>query len=149
MLDAALQSYVEEPRFGLEHRVLHGVRGAGVRRRVVMTALACSLAAAGAAVMLVGLPRPAVVRTLEVKGKVQQAHSTPPLIEQRRAVARSKAVLPKLETFPTALPLTEGERALLELMHWHPDVAKGLNAELEPLEIVPLEIVPLDKGEKQ
>jgi hypothetical protein len=148
LLDDALRSYAEQPRPGLEKRVLHRVRSKGRRWPIALPVFAV---AAFVACLVIVLPRKGSVAPVEVE-TAPQIYEIPKgsqaVSVAIRKPARSTIVLPKQATFPKATPLTEGEQALLSLMRQHPDVGLAVAASIrktnsEPIEIEPLEIPPL------
>jgi hypothetical protein len=155
MLDEALASYsAQDPWPGLAQRVMARLepkeRAAWWRWAVPALALGGVVAAI---VIHSSRPVPAPVRVSQI-----QAVPAPlaPRPEARAAQVRPKrlrvkpAAPPRREVFPTPSPLTEEERALLQLVTRSPEVldeALALRArQTEPLAIEPLYIPPLSNG---
>jgi len=154
-IDNALAGYSgAEPLAGLEERVLRRVRVAS-RRRVL--GWAAAIAVAASVVVTVSVVRaphhsdpptyrvgiPAVVRPVPVVDKARVV-----TVRRARTRARRARPLPKLEQFPTPVPLTAEERALVAFVEHHPAEAQQVFAALqkrsnEPIEIQPIQIPPL------
>ena len=159
LLDEALSSYsAEEPRPGLEQRVLNRIRAeAGARRRawaqwyIAIPAL-CLLAV----VALVGWPRrepaPAPRRPVAQAPEVKKPVVVPTRMRKPARQPRTRvAGLPKLEQFPSPSPLTEEERALLEFVMRSPKDAQAFLGDVEiqsvePIRIEEIHIEPLQSG---
>jgi hypothetical protein len=136
LLDKAIASYSSEPRSGLEERVLQHVH-ARTRRRRYATFFWLPIAAG--LLLIFTLPRhhdpaPPLPRLVVT--------ARPPVLPpQVLRVAHKPRPLPRQSVFPTPVPLTAGEKALLSLMQKHPEAAQWKSS--EPLEIAPLEFQPL------
>lgn len=172
VIDGALPAYSSaDPMEGLENRVLHRVQAAGAARRSPWPYRLAFAIPALAALLFVGIalrigwnsgsrttdrarraavsepssltpepqPSPApATRVAEPKRGIKKglAHSAP---------ARS---LPKKECFPTPMPMTDEERALVAWVGRAPIEAVQAFAELqkrsaEPIAIQPIQIPPL------
>lgn len=163
-LDAALASYGEAPeREGLEHRVLAGVReraaGASRLRRFVL--IACVAAATVLCLLrwqasISPMRRQRVVPVFEQAARVEPSkakrHSATPRRPAEWASARKRkphrVPEPKLEQFPSPLPLGSEERALLRLATLHPESIPSefteLGSPIEPIEVPALEVKPIE-----
>ena len=159
-LEAALKSYGQtEAREGLEKRVMARIRAEPVKRWNL--AGRAALGACGAAVLGVlfwwgaGTPRTNKgERAAETPVARLQLEELPMRMlpvdlrfapKRKRTVAR--AVEPKLAQFPTPTPLTEEERALLQLARETKDMPRELRnfgGPIEPIEITAIQIKPLE-----
>lgn len=161
LLDGALAQYSQvEPRAGLEERVLANLRSQPARRPWWMWAV---IPAAVAAVLLLTmvLRRPDVSAPGSTRSKPVTAQATPPAIAPKPATTAaiqpgpvskprphrivvaaarpapqvSAQPMPRLETFPSATPLTAEERLLLRMIDHHRDelvtVAQSQQADQE------------------
>ena len=159
LLDEALSTYTAAPeRPGLEARLL-----ARLPQRKSHLAFRWMYLAAAAAIVLglFFLPRhpprassktPAAITVpvvaplpLAPPANLALAIAPKPSPRKRRALSRHDP-LPKRPVFPTPLPLSPQEHALLEVARLRPEMLKDLNQPLRPLEIAPIIIEPLDKG---
>ncbi len=176
LLEASLKRYGgEEPRAGLEMRVLAGVQsrqGAARRRRLVwalaagagmLAAIVLALHSARAPrrepVISASAPRQAA-KTAASPGSAASRNWSPRHVQGPREKPRTpkpgvRATEPsRPEQFPTPMPLTEQEKLLLTYFAHatKPDLfaetgkADGA-AEISTIEVAPLEIEPLDKSE--
>ena len=130
LLDEALGAYLsEEPRQGMEQRILAGMRSASVWP--VRIFAGASVAAAAA---LCGV-------ALFVNSQPEIALAPPPVPGASIAAAAPAVALPRSEPrrerFPTPAPLTGEERAWMILAN------NGVAAELTPGEIEPIQIEEL------
>lgn len=156
-LDAALREYSsQEPRAGLEQRVLRRVFSAGpaprsvFRRWVfVIPALACLLFVGG----IFWPRRVPKTRTPEIAQAVVKTPAPLPFSPgksepARRPVRRRHPRYPRQERFPAPAPVTAEERALLAFVRRSPEEARQVLAEsrlqsVEPIRIEKIEIQPL------
>jgi hypothetical protein len=154
LLDEALKAYVsQEPWPGLEERVLNRVRSAPKRRRFVWLRFALPLAAA-ACLWLLFMPRhePAPPQTAAVvvePALVERVEPQPPVVVHPKRALQKRPRYPKLDQFPAPAPLTEEERALLQLVRTEPEVAQAVAAQMrdtEDLHVEPIKIAPLSNG---
>jgi hypothetical protein len=164
LLDAALKQYrSEEPRAGLEFRVLAGLRAQERAMRFNWTrAFAVAVAAAAVIAVWLAVPRhqhtPTPSAALSVAPKPAPAMvaarpiSPPPHAPHRYRPERTAAHRP--EQFPTPMPLTEQEKLLVLYVKQTPAYvleaearrpAEGLD--IPQLRIAKLEIVPLPDSE--
>jgi hypothetical protein len=145
ILAEALAQYANaEPLAGLEQRVLQRVRSEG-RRRVGRWpwALAASVAVAGMFAVL-------WVRTAPQTLGVSAVAPRPPQIVARAAVPKSarRQTLPKRRVFPTPVPLSGQERALLAFAAHAPDLARDLRSRIdEPIQFTEIKIAPLESAD--
>lgn len=155
MLDEALASYSSKgPRPGLEDRVLAHVRAEAGRRRIPRWVFA--LPALAAAMVMIAIfsrpaPQPPPLPVPLVKQAFARAPETPAAKAARRAtpVRAAKRVLPKRQVFPTPVPLTNEERALLVFAQRYPEQARALftpppEPKIEPIRIEEIRIEPLE-----
>jgi hypothetical protein len=159
ILDDGLSSYSrEEPRPGLEDRILNRVRAPRERRRfswlrwaAAIPALACFLLAVtfwSTRDLKPKSRKPAPI----ISSKAPRPRIGPRVIQTTLTRRRPKHVrLPKREEFPTPKPLTAGERALLAFVARSPKQVEKLfsaanSRASEPLEIKPIYIEPLQSG---
>lgn len=169
LLDEALASYSsEEPRPGLEQRVLGRVRAAGTPRRFGWWRWAVAIPVFASLLVLAinhwSKPQqPTAERNLAsarpaaatVVAPVQLRHAAPH--RARRVVNRpmvTRSPLPKREVFPLPAPLSPEERALVDLVTRFPDQAREILIEADrrsrqPIEIPRIEIPPLPDGSEQ
>ena len=175
LLEASLKQYRgEEPRSGLEMRILAGVRsrqGVARRRRLVWALAAC--AGTLAAIVLVFHSAHAPNRRRVTSASAPHPTAKPPAspgsadsrFRSPRPVHEPKEELrtPKLgvratnrpEQFPTPLPLTEQEKLLLAYFNKAPkaDSIPGADEnapdalEIPRIKIAALEIEPLDDSQ--
>ena len=175
LLEASLKQYRgEEPRPGLETRILAGIRGqerAARRRGLAWTVAAC--AGMLAAVILALHFTRAPIRQSAPSASLTSPATTPPvspeltlqppLLAARRSALRVRKVAPRRlrpEQFPSPLPLTQQEKLLLAYLDiaTQPDLVAGTNKtdettvtelEISSIQIVPLEIKPLDDSQSE
>jgi hypothetical protein len=170
LLEASLKQYrAEEPRAGLEMRLLAGVRsrqGAARRRRLVWALAAC--AGMLAAIVLVlhsahaprrepvisaSAPRQAA-KTSASPGSADSRILSPRLVHESQEKPRTPKpgvrATKRPEQFPTPMPLTEQEKLLLTYLAntSKPDLLADTNkaddaTEISSIEVAPLEIKPL------
>jgi hypothetical protein len=174
LLEASLKQYrAEEPRAGLEMRVLAGVRsrqGAVRRRRLVWALAACAgtLAAIVLALHSARAPRREPVisssaprqtaKTAASPGSADSRLWSPRLVqgpkEKPRTPKPGVRATKRPEQFPSPLPLTDQEKLLLTYFAntTKPDLLAETNkadgaAEISNIKVAPLEIEPLDDSE--
>ena len=174
LLEASLKQYrAEEPRAGLEMRVLAGVRirqGAARRRRFVwaLAAGAGMLAAIVLALHSARAPRREPVisasaprqtaKTAASPGSADSRIWSPWLVqgpkEKPRTPKPGVGATKRPEQFPTPMPLTEQEKLLLTYFAnpSKPDLLAETSkadgaAEMSNIKVAPLEIEPLDDSE--
>lgn len=160
MLDGALRGYVEEPRVGLEGRVLADVQARRAGRRWFVAWAASGLAAV--AILLLGVFWPVQHEPIPVAKETPPAQEitappaavasvSPPAVARpvnRRSRAKAEP-LRKEEVFPARAPLTEEERALVALVALNPK-QDGERVEFlmrpapEQLAIDSIQVKPLD-----
>ena len=159
ILDGALSSYSrEEPRPGLENRVLSRIRAARERRRfewlrwaIAIPALACFLLAVTFWSTRPSISKPAQpAQAIGQTGPIAKAAPIAPVrgkvkVKGRRARRMS---LPKREEFPTPEPLTDEERELMAFVKLAPDKAREFaldshTSDVQPLQIKEIHIDPL------
>ena len=166
LLDDALASYSnEEPRPGLEQRILTRVRTESAPPRFLFLKWALPISAA--ACLLAGIifwphstpapESPATVQTAVAEPPAAVAPVepvTPPCKKHRTTplLARHPA-LPKRPQFPTPSPLTAEERALVAFVRLAPDQALQAFSdtppkEIEPIRINEIKIQPLQNGDE-
>ena len=159
LLDDALETYAsQEPRPGIEGRVLNRIRAEGRRPRFRLLRWALPIATLGG--LLAGLniwkdraePEPSALPQM-----VWTAASPPSAIAattesaQRPRVKRRNAHrsrMPKKAEFPVRAPLTHQERALIAFVRTAPEEAlqafdQRLPNPIEPLRIEEIELQPL------
>jgi hypothetical protein len=160
ILDNALSSYSrEEPRPGLEGRVLNRIREARERRRLrwLHWALATPVFACLLLAVTFWTTRDPAPNSRKPAPIVAKATPAPPPIATetvQTTVTRRRLKplhLPKREQFPTPAPLTAEERALLAFVVHSPKQAQQLLADtnshtMEPLQIKEIQIEPLHNG---
>ena len=169
ILDAALANYAsEEPRPGLERRVIRRVRSASGERRVWLWQWAVTMAAVASLVLAAVLFRPtpptppvarkgpseppAVVSRIAPERPPRVAPARPRRVVHRPVVASS--ALPKRDVFPALTPMNEQERAVLNLVARFPEQAHEILSEaahpvLAPIEIEQIQIPPLPGGSER
>jgi hypothetical protein len=159
LLDDALETYAsQEPRPGIDGRVLNRIRAEGRRPRFLLLRWALPVAALGGLLAGVAIwkdravPEPSappeMVRT-EAKipsAMVPSTVSAKPLSVKRRIPHRSR--MPKQAQFPVRAPLTHEERALIAFVRSAPEEAleafgQTLPNHIEPLRIEEIELHPL------
>jgi hypothetical protein len=166
LLDEALASYSsEEPRPGLEQRVLKRVRAEGIPRHVGWWRWAIAIPVLASLLVLAiahrSKPRPAAA---ESKVASVQRPATAPTTPRRAAYRPTRRVvnrpvvahppLPKRGVFPLPAPLSAQERALVDLVTRFPDQAREVLIEAsqrssQPIEIPRIEIPPLPGGSER
>ncbi len=159
ILNGALSAYsLEEPRPGLESRVLHRIRGRHEFSSRWMPWIFVAPALASLLVIaflrretrLPDLPQIAVNIPV-VSFKLPLLAKAAPKSEK---LPRDSRALPKQKEFPTPAPLTDQERILLAVMRRPPNETRRVFAELhmlnaEPIQIEEIHIDPLqDRGER-
>jgi hypothetical protein len=167
MIDSALAGYSSaQPLAGLEERVLNRVR-LSARRRVIAWAVAGAVVASVmVAAIFVRMPRAPAPASHDVARLQTPGPSLPvPVKEEPRVAPKHRRgriatmraepprPLPKLEQFPSPMPITAEERALLAFVKHHPAEAKQFVAERQngdkPIEIEPIEMAPLQRNGAQ
>jgi hypothetical protein len=161
LLDNALEIYAgQEPRPGIDRRVLNRIRAEGGRPRSLLLRWALPIAALGGLLAGVNIwkdraepaARPKMART-EANPPSMIAPATesakPPRVNPRSA-RRSR--MPTQAEFPVRTPLTRQERALIALVRSAPDEAmqasgQTMPIEIEPLRIEAIELQPLQMGD--
>jgi hypothetical protein len=159
ILDNALSNYSrEEPRPGLDARVLNRIRAARERRRFSWLRWAAAIAAFACFLLAVTFwtTRYSVPKSRKPAPLVAKAAPPSPIPAQavQTTVGRRRLKhlrLPKREQFPTPAPLTTEERALLAFVVRSPKQAEKLfsgakSSTSEPLEIKAIHIEPLQNG---
>jgi len=163
LLDEALASYSnEEPRPGLEQRVLGRVRAAGTSRRFAWLRWAVAIPVFSLLVLAIthrSKPQAASVDRNLASAKPPATAVAPPAGLRRAAVRRARvrrpevarSPLPKRAVFPLPAPLSPEERALVDLVTRFPDQARQVLVEAsqrtsQPIEIPRIEIPPLPGG---
>lgn len=174
-LDAALASYIEEPRPGLERRVLARVRAEGdaampspwLRWTAAIAAAVCVIVAAVAiashrpAAAPIITPSNAAIRPAPAVKRIAPPVQTATSAALRTtrphvfvtATIHSPAPLPKLDQFPAASPLTDEERALQAwARRTSPPLQRALaeaqQRDIEPIKISEIQIPPLEGGDQ-
>ena len=165
LLEASLERYRgEEPRPGLEMRVLAGVRTRerAARRRTFGWAVAACAGIVAIIVLTLHFVRAPVRQPTPLASlppKESGAHRAPlqPPQQQVRRVATRHS---RPEQFPTPLPLTEQEKLLLAYVNiaTKPDLVAATSKtdeapitdlEIPRIRIAPLEIEPLDESQSE
>jgi hypothetical protein len=162
ILDSALASYSqEEPRPGLDGRVLNHIRAAGEVRRFAWLRWAMAIPALVCLLVLALtfwskrdlIPRPPKPIPTVAKGLpvLPVAPQITQLAITRPTPKRLPKRLPKREQFPTPTPLTAEERALLAFVAHSPKQAEQALAAMksrsvEPIQIAEIHIKPLQDG---
>jgi hypothetical protein len=173
LLEASLKQYRgEEPRSGLEMRILAGIRNRqrAARRRGLGWAVAACAGTLAIIVLTLHFAR-APLRQPTPRAALPQPVTTqpaPPMVsrEQLRlgprkppgGVRRVATRRSRPEQFPTPLPLTEQEKLLLAFLNkaTKPDLVAGTNEteeapvsdlEISRIKIAALEIKPLDDSQ--
>jgi hypothetical protein len=147
LLDRALARYSQEPRPGLEQRILNGIRLNREKKRRLILAWAFALPMLAGGLLLSFLRNPRTLHHEAAQAAIHKVRSSAPLSARLPVVARNRKPLPTQAIFPAPVPLTDGERALLALAAQYPAAAElainlGKNNS-EPIEIAPLDIQPL------
>ncbi|MBZ5619471.1 MAG: hypothetical protein LAQ69_12220 [Acidobacteriia bacterium] len=167
LLDEALASYSsEEPRPGLEQRVLGRVRAAGTQRRFGWWrwAVAIPVLASLLVVAITHRVKPQAtiaertISTAQPPATTDAASAEEPQAaaprRRHRVVTRpvvARSPLPRLSVFPRPSALSPEERALVDLVARFPDQAREVLIEAdqrsaEPIEIRKIQIPPLTGG---
>ncbi len=148
LIDRATKSYAaEEPRQGLEQRIVQRVRAEGRRGSFISWWFAVLAPVFVVVVFLVngrhGDEKPPVIRRAEFALSVPAAVPVPAPVLVRQA--KRVKVLPRALVFPTPRALTEQERALMAF------VAFGIpeRRDLAPIEIARIDIAPLATSGEQ
>ncbi|MBV9301843.1 MAG: hypothetical protein JOY62_13770 [Acidobacteriaceae bacterium] len=163
ILARGLRSYADaEPRPGLEKRVINRVRETREIRSLKWLRWAISVPVFASLLIIAITFWPKRERTPEFHASstpVAKSVSAAPVIPKAAEAAvrrpRSQRVLaPKREQFPTPVPLTEEERALLAFANGVPHAEEVMATQekrmSEPLEIAEIHIEPLqEKGDEQ
>ncbi len=145
LLDEALRGYSsQEPRPGLEQRILNRVRAAGRASRFPWWVFA--IPAMAGLLVLAGIfwirqapkaPRP---EAAPVIAKAPAPDLRPVRPEPPHRTVRRHARYPKQPVFPAPAPLTNEERALLALAAHTPKEAREALAETRPRDPEPMRI---------
>ena len=159
ILDSALASYsAESGSFGLEDRVLSRVRYAATRplaawwwQSPVLAAFLLCLILSGVFLKVAFKPIPHRPPGVPIAQTSQAPARVPVFVaaaEQTKTTRRVKRRLPKLNTFPSPKPLSDEERAVLELAKFPPEevsklVTNKASTDLQLIHIEPLKIEPL------
>lgn len=181
-----------EPPVGMERRVLARVREASPARRVGWRVWWGLAGAVAAGLVVLGIWMPGGARKVEVRrasvgvevktevspheemsevassesARVVRARVGRAGLRKVNVSSEAKEELPKLDVFPSPVPLSAEERALVEFGRQHPEEAKKLMAvekadkadvaikplKTEPVQIAALVIEPIDtelKGDKR
>ena len=175
LLEASLKQYRgEEPRPGLETRILAGIR---TRQRAPgLRGLGWAVAVCAGILAIVALAlhfAPARLRPPTPRAALPQPVTTPPApatVSQQRPLSGSRGPVARVrriatrhsrpEQFPTPLPLTEQEKLLLAFLDkaTKPDLAAATdqkdeapvsNLEIPGIKIAALEIKPLDDSQSE
>jgi hypothetical protein len=157
LLDASLAHYAEEPRPGMEERILANVRATGraQRSRLWTWGLAVSAAVFVLAVIIqaprrrpvpVSSAPPVAANHAERSGAVvtPKAHEPHRTATQLRSVSLRRT---RPERFPTPAPLSEQEKLLLRYVKETPrsvPTAEGEPTITKDLEIAPLTVAALE-----
>ncbi|MBZ5544137.1 MAG: hypothetical protein LAO07_10720 [Acidobacteriia bacterium] len=159
LLEASLQRYrSEEPRAGIENRILANVRASAAqqRRGIWIWALAAAAAALCIIAVVVSVSRrqPAPV---PVPSPLAVTNPAPPNVVPREAplglkpirrVRRAAAAPRRPEQFPTPAPLSAQEKLLLAYVSQTPPaelrMPVGPSPGAEPLEITELRVAPIE-----
>jgi len=145
-LDAALAEYANvEPPACMEQRILARLQEAEAKPRLAWWRWAAAIPALACAVAVF------VYRDARPVEPPRVALTTPaaPVLSATvtKKASRPRPVrLPKLEVFPTPVPLSAEERALLMLVAQSPEKARELLTPAEPEPIKPIEIEPISNG---
>lgn len=171
VLDQALTSYVaQEPRTGIEQRVLARIRSEGAVRRFTWWRWALLAPAAACALLAVvlwphqDLKKAAMMPATETAHTVTPVRTEPtePVLKEVQAVrkhrphlvavvAKKPESLPKLDVFPTPEPMSPQMQALAAYVEQHPRQAQETLANeptkivIAPIQIAAIEIKPLVK----
>jgi hypothetical protein len=163
-IDNALAGYAgAEPLAGLEERVLRRVRVASRRRAFGWAAAIAVAAALVVTVIVVRAPHHVGSKSHDVARVETSLPPRPtPVVEKPRVVPNRRVKsrlarlepLPKLEQFPTPVPLTAEERALVAFVTRYPKEAQQAFEDLrkrseEPIEIQPIQIPSLEDSGAQ
>jgi hypothetical protein len=160
LLEDALSTYSsQEPRPGLEQRVLYRVHSAGATRRFAFPVWAFAVPVAACLLLTAivwihrgaQLQRSTIARTVgfPTPGALRGRTETPRIMVRPHKSKRTKApVLPRLPEFPTRVPITREERTLLTLVARAPDEARQAFMEMqqrstESIRIDEIKIQPL------
>ena len=135
-LDDALRSYSSQaPPAGLEERILSRARTP--RRPYWLMPIA-----AGLFLGVLFWPTAQVEQppAPPLAASAQPPTPAPPPPPMSRTVRRGK---PRPSSFPSPVPLTREEKALVELFQHAPEIAESLNEAISPITIEELQIEPL------
>jgi hypothetical protein len=148
LLDGALATYSrQEPRPGLERRVLNRIHAEGARLRVLFLRWALPIAAVAcllAGIALWNRPIPAPAPWVPIR-----TEATPPAAiaaipsgakRLRRQPTNGRRAAPKRTEFPVREALTHQERALVAFVRRTPDEAQHTFGETQSMQIEPLHI---------
>lgn len=158
IIDCALASYSEAmPQPGLQERVRNYIRTAEAQRRkrtLMRAALPFAAALLFAAIVLRtthdSTPKIAVVERPSVRPTITKPALAESDFRMKTATRRASrsVLLPKKQRFPTAAPLTSGERALLALVGRYPVETEQMIADMQKrindaIDVAPIQIPPL------
>lgn len=163
LLDRALSSYsVQEPRWGLEERLLNRIRAAGAARRFAWLRWAVAIPALACLLVLMFTFRverdsnsntPQEVRTaaIPLDAAPDTLRTNPEIPKPVRRSGAKRLPFPKREQFPAPAPITDEERALMTFVARAPDEAREVLIEArkrdaEPIQIEEIQIEPLQSG---
>jgi hypothetical protein len=151
LLDDALAAYSrQEPRPGLEQRVLNHIRAGSAVRRFRWRRLAVTIPVA-AGLLWVGVlwmrqsstpERPPVTARVVAPAppETPRMASRPHATKRLRAVARRRRILPKQPEFPAPVPVSNEERALLAFVEHSPKLARETLLDTRQQGIAPIRI---------
>jgi hypothetical protein len=156
LLEEGLSSYSsQEPRPGLELRVLNRLRNAGPSVRFVFPRWAFAIPALACGLVLFAWLHTLPVQQPVVQLKVTQQKVAPEAptfteaaiipasrvqVERKPRSVAKRAPLPKLQQFPSPAPITKEERALLAFVARSPDKAREILIDDRPWAAEPIRI---------
>jgi hypothetical protein len=160
ILDTALASYSqEEPRQGLDYRVLNRIHASRDSRRFAWLRWAIAIPAFACLVVLAltfwnkgdSTPKPLKPASLVTVSRPRLKSLQSPKAKQVVVWRGRSRRLREREQFPTPTPLTDQERALLAFVTRSPKQAQEVLADAksrstEPIQIKEIQIEPLQDG---
>jgi hypothetical protein len=154
ILNSALAAYsAQEPRPGLEQRVIAGLRPVNKRYHWLRWAIPVPVLA-GVLLMIVYWEKPAVAPPVSMPRQPSIAKSDVPAVVAKPArVRRTRRRPAKAPVFPSPTAPTPEERALAQLAGSNPQILQEVSLwqrrQSEPLTVEPIKIPPLTNGDLQ
>jgi hypothetical protein len=153
-LGEALALYAGEPASGFEERILNGIRRRRRARRVILLQWALPILALGCSLVIFWPARPPVAARIDPsQKKSQQAEEVVLGRSVGHRVAHRQVARPKMAEFPSRVPLSQQEKALLAFVQDAPEQDLAMfrdeqPAPIPPIQIEKIEIAPLQADDQ-